>query len=189
MELLSRKEMRHSCLARESTFKVPFVNISLRFVSLSLRGVATNPCQFCGELVGTFLFLFFAYGGTEVANRRAPATGADASTLLYISLAFGFSLAVNAWVFFRISGGLFNPAVTLGLMLIGSLTYTRAAIVFVAQILGAMGAAGVVLGLFPGVSWQNDASEHELTLRSHSWQQAILHPAQALPKDYSSRCS
>ncbi len=34
------------------------------------------------------------------------------SQLLYISLAFGFSLAVNAWVFFRISGGLFNPAVS-----------------------------------------------------------------------------
>lgn len=34
------------------------------------------------------------------------------SELLYISLAFGFSLATNAWVFFRISGGLFNPAVS-----------------------------------------------------------------------------
>jgi aquaporin related protein len=30
---------------------------------------------------------------------------------LYISLSFGFSLMVNAWIFFRISGGLFNPAV------------------------------------------------------------------------------
>jgi glycerol uptake facilitator-like aquaporin len=27
-------------------------------------------------------------------------------------LAFGFSLAVTVWVFFRISGGLFNPAVS-----------------------------------------------------------------------------
>lgn len=67
-----------------------------------------------GEFVGTFLFLFFAFSATQVAN--AAASGAqtddgsltqtpDASTLLYISLAFGFSLAVNAWVFFRISGG------------------------------------------------------------------------------------
>lgn len=37
---------------------------------------------------------------------RSPAT------LLYIALCFGFSLMVNAWVFFRISGGLFNPAVS-----------------------------------------------------------------------------
>lgn len=32
--------------------------------------------------------------------------------LLYIALSFGFSLTVNAWIFFRISGGLFNPAVS-----------------------------------------------------------------------------
>jgi hypothetical protein len=36
----------------------------------------------------------------------------DPAQLLFIALSFGFSLAVNAWVFFRISGGLFNPAVS-----------------------------------------------------------------------------
>lgn len=67
-----------------------------------------------GEFIGTFLFLFFAFSATQVAN--AAAAGADTqsgtltqvpntSVLLYIALAFGFSLAVNAWVFFRISGG------------------------------------------------------------------------------------
>lgn len=117
-----------------------------------------------GELVGTFMFLFFAFSATQVANFVAPGdqtassscvplpqvspvlshrSGAlqklnpfgccndhdiadfeswdlhadhcyrpNTSNLLFISLAFGFSLAVNAWVFFRISGGLFNPAVS-----------------------------------------------------------------------------
>lgn len=68
-----------------------------------------------GEFIGTYLFLFFAFAGTQVAN--TPPGDADSppdtSTLLYISLAFGFSLAVNVWIFFRISGGLFNPAVSL----------------------------------------------------------------------------
>jgi hypothetical protein len=69
-----------------------------------------------GEFVGTFLFLFFAYGGTQTANQpiqRSTATSAtpDLNQLLYISLVFGFSLAINVWIFFRISGGLFNPAV------------------------------------------------------------------------------
>lgn len=69
-----------------------------------------------GEFVGTFLFLLFAFGGTNAVN-TAPKQGqpvnlaADPAKLLFISLCFGFSLAVNAWVFFRISGGLFNPAV------------------------------------------------------------------------------
>lgn len=33
-------------------------------------------------------------------------TGSNPQQLQYIALCFGFSLAVNAWVFFRISGGL-----------------------------------------------------------------------------------
>lgn len=68
-----------------------------------------------GEFVGTFLFLFFALSGTQVANTTDKGAVATTSTttnnVLFIALCFGFSLAVNAWVFFRISGGLFNPAV------------------------------------------------------------------------------
>jgi aquaporin rerated protein, other eukaryote len=92
----------------------------LRGLNWLPNNVRNHFIAMAGEFVGTFLFLFFAFSGTQVAN--AAAAGADtqggsiaqapnASTLLYISLAFGFSLAVNAWVFFRISGGLFNPAV------------------------------------------------------------------------------
>lgn len=75
-----------------------------------------------GEFVGTFMFLFFAFAGTSTANigsgdavnlsTTGSATGFNPATLLYISLSFGFSLMVNAWIFFRISGGLFNPAVS-----------------------------------------------------------------------------
>ena len=90
-----------------------------------------------GEFVGTTMFLFFAFAGTTVANvnvigiagfagdgsnadvivEESPTT--DAATallsiqrLVFISLCFGFSLMVNVWIFFRISGGLFNPAVS-----------------------------------------------------------------------------
>ncbi|OCL08864.1 aquaporin-like protein [Glonium stellatum] len=109
-----------------------------------------------GEFVGTFLFLFFAFSATQVANAAAAGGGTtvpkapNTSVLLYISLAFGFSLAVNVWVFFRISGGLFNPAVTLGLCLIGAVGWLKGAVIFLAQILGAISAAGIVSALFPG---------------------------------------
>jgi aquaporin related protein len=73
-----------------------------------------------GEFVGTTMFLFFAFAGTQVANvggrnsqssTTGSETGFSPEVLLYIALVFGFSLMVNVWVFFRISGGLFNPAV------------------------------------------------------------------------------
>jgi aquaporin related protein len=76
-----------------------------------------------GEFAGTFLFLLFAFGGTNAVN-TAPKQGqpenlaADPAKLLFISLCFGMSLAVNAWVFFRISGGLFNPAVSVSSLLL-----------------------------------------------------------------------
>lgn len=111
----------------------------------------------CGEFAGTFLFLFFALAGTQVANNTVTSAGltlaevgSNPQQLQYIALCFGFSLAVNAWIFFRISGGLFNPAVTFGLWMIGALPIVRAILLFVTQILGGMAAAAIVGCLFPG---------------------------------------
>ena len=128
----------------------------LRLLPKSVRG---HFVAICGEFAGTFLFLFFAFSGTQVANTQTMGQDSASTTisqapnpaqLLYISLVFGFSLAVNAWVFFRISGGLFNPAVTLAMCLIGAVPYTRGALAFISQIVGAMASAGVVSALFPG---------------------------------------
>ncbi|KAI8668863.1 hypothetical protein NCS57_00699300 [Fusarium keratoplasticum] len=111
-----------------------------------------------GEFIGTTMFLFFAFAGTEVANIQSntsaktttgESTGFSVSTLLYISIIFGFSLMVNVWVFFRISGGLFNPAVTIAMLMVKAISLTRAVCLFISQILGAMLASVVVLYLFP----------------------------------------
>lgn len=111
----------------------------------------------CGEFVGTVLFLYFALSGTQVANSikssaglTVDQTGANPQQLQYIALSFGFSLAVNAWVFFRISGGLFNPAVTVGMCLIGALPWFRGMLLFFVQILGGITAAALVSCMFPG---------------------------------------
>jgi aquaporin related protein len=103
------------------------------------------------------MFLFFAFAGTQVANIEKSnttsntdgSTSFDISVYLYISIAFGFSLMVNAWVFFRISGGLFNPAVTLGMVLVGALPLLRSIFLFIAQIAGGIAAAALVLALYP----------------------------------------
>ena len=68
-----------------------------------------------GEFVGTFLFLFLAFAAHLMAVEQSQFTRLDGTnnseTVVFISLAYGFSLLVNAWIFYRISGGLFNPAV------------------------------------------------------------------------------
>ena len=57
---------------------------------------------------------------------------------------------VNAWIFFRISSGLFNPAITFGMVVEGSLKWKKGVSIVGAQFAGGMAAAGLVSGLFPG---------------------------------------
>jgi aquaporin related protein len=73
-----------------------------------------NLTAVVGEFVGTFLFLFWSFAGTQISNTPKPPDGSNPnpSALLYASLAFGFSLTVNVWAFYRITGGLFNPSVS-----------------------------------------------------------------------------
>ncbi|KAI5357918.1 Putative major intrinsic protein [Septoria linicola] len=142
-----RREEVH---ADDSAQRIPYVrrlpnNVRNHFVAM------------CGEYVGTVLFLFFALGGTQVANNipsssglTVAETGSNPQQLQYIALCFGFSLAVNAWVFFRISGGLFNPAVTLGMCLVGAVPWFRGGLLFFVQILGGMTAAALISCMFPG---------------------------------------
>jgi hypothetical protein len=56
---------------------------------------------------------------------------------------------VNAWVFFRISGALFNPALLIAMLVVRALTVARAACLFVAQMSGALLASAIVRYLFP----------------------------------------
>ena len=68
--------------------------------------------------MGTSFFLFFAFAGTLVANIGAQESAANTTTNatvgfspivnLYVAVSFGFSLMVNVWVFFRVSGGQFS---------------------------------------------------------------------------------
>ncbi|KAI6774278.1 hypothetical protein HG531_001127 [Fusarium graminearum] len=107
-----------------------------------------------GEFVGTFLFLYFGYAGNIVAVLQEPISGPNGTlannTVMYIAMAYGFSLLVNVWTFYRISGGLFNPAVTFGLCLSGQLPWIRALFLFPSQIIAAMCAGGLVNAMFPG---------------------------------------
>lgn len=115
----------------------------------------THVIAAVGEFVGTFMFLYFAFACqimlVNQASERAISNGLSSSQQnIFTALVYGLSLLVNAWAFYRISGGLFNPAVTLGLVLGGTLPPIRGLCLFPAQILAAMCAGGLVQAMFPG---------------------------------------
>ncbi|OIW27891.1 aquaporin-like protein [Coniochaeta ligniaria NRRL 30616] len=104
------------------------------------------------EFIGTFMFLFLAYAGHLMAVSQASVKvngGMDNQTVLIVGLAYAISLLVNVWAFYRISGGLFNPAVSLGLALTGHIGWVRAALLVPMQLLASMVAAAMARALIP----------------------------------------
>lgn len=79
------------------------------------QGTRNHLVAWLAEFAGTFLFLFFSFSIATVANTPPmPADShppPDVAKLLYIALGFGCSVAINVWIFYRISGGQLNPAV------------------------------------------------------------------------------
>lgn len=107
-----------------------------------------------GEFVGTFLFLLFAFLGHNMAAQQAPDSGPNGGpsnqTVIFIGMSYGLSLLVTAWTLYRISGGLFNPAVTMGLILTGNLDWLRGTIFLPVQLLSGICAAAVTRVIVPG---------------------------------------
>ncbi|CCU74754.1 Aquaporin 1 [Blumeria hordei DH14] len=105
-----------------------------------------------GEFLGTTLFLFYGFLAAQIINSK-PDNLSDAPSLLqliFVASAFGVSGAVNVWLFYRVSGGHLNPAITIGLTLIGAVPVTRALLLVSVQLLGGILAASLVLAVTPG---------------------------------------
>lgn len=103
------------------------------------------------------MFLFMGLAAVQIANLpqatvTIPGDTAFVNTgsLLFIAFAFGVSLVINVWVFFRVSGALFNPAISLALAVAGVIRPLRAVLLVVSQVLGGITAAALIHGLTPG---------------------------------------
>jgi aquaporin Z len=92
------------------------------------------------EFFGTF-WLTFAGCGAAVISAAFPAVGIG---LLGVSLAFGLTVLTMAYAVGHISGGHFNPAVTLGLWSAGRCANKHVLPYIVAQVIGACAAAAVL---------------------------------------------
>lgn len=98
------------------------------------------------EFIGTF-WLVLAGCGSAMLAAGFPAVGIG---LLGVSLAFGLSVLTIAYSFGHISGAHLNPAVTLGLWAAGRTPSKDVLPYIIAQILGAIAAAGVLYIIVTG---------------------------------------
>ena len=92
------------------------------------------------EFFGTFWLVF---GGTGAAV-LAASVGNSGIGWLGVSLAFGLTVVTMAYAVGHISGGHFNPAVTLGLWAGGRFPGGKVVIYIVAQVIGAICASAVL---------------------------------------------
>jgi aquaporin Z len=100
-----------------------------------------NARNYLAELLGTFLFMMIGYASVAAFNAAAtPVPG-----LLVVPFSFGFGLLAAIVAFGHMSGAHFNPAVTVAMALDRRTTPMDAVCYIIAQIIGAIGAAGVVL--------------------------------------------
>lgn len=97
------------------------------------------------EFIGAFTLIFIG-AGTIISTG-----GGD---LLVVALAHGLAIGVMVSALARISGGHFNPAVTLGALAGRQITVRLAVVYWAAQLLGALAAALGLFVIFPSSVWQ-----------------------------------
>lgn len=76
---------------------------------------------------------------------------ADGGNLVAVAFAHGLAIAVMVAALGHISGGHFNPAVSIAMLATGQIGGTRAGAYVVAQLLGGVAAAGVLAFAFPAL--------------------------------------
>ncbi|WP_162599939.1 aquaporin [Nocardioides solisilvae] len=129
----------------------------------------TTAQKIAAEVLGTFVLVLFGCGAAVMSGDYVT-TG----------LSFGLAVLVMVAAFGRISGGHFNPAVTLGAALGGRLAWRDTPVYMGAQLLGAILAGACLLGLMLGFSdfsagdnlGQNAFGDQ--TLRDYAWWAALL---------------
>ena len=103
------------------------------------------------EFIGTFALIFFG-AGSICADQYLH--GAGGLGLLGIALAHGLAIGLMVSALGHISGGHFNPAVTIGIWVTKRLSTIDAVLYWVAQLAGATAAAFLLKIVIPEDTWR-----------------------------------
>ena len=123
----------------------------------------TTANRLVAEALGTFLLVFGGVGAALFAA-NFPA-GSEGNPLgigfVGVALAFGLTVVAGAYAWGPISGGHFNPAITLGLAAAGRFEWRNTIGYIIAQLIGgALGTTLIVLiGLFGPGDWLATAQD------------------------------
>ena len=108
----------------------------------------SNMKKWSAEFIGTF-WLTLGGCGSAVLAAAFPGLGIG---LLGVSLAFGLTVVTGAYALGPISGGHFNPAVSIGLAVGKRFSFAELPGYIVSQVLGAVAAAAVLYIIVSGKS-------------------------------------
>ena len=98
--------------------------------------------KYLAEFIGTFTLVLFGCGTAVVAGKSVGVLG--------IAIAFGFALIAMAYGIGPISGCHINPAVSVGVFVAGRMSMKDLVGYVVAQIFGAVAAAGILAAITSG---------------------------------------
>ena len=109
--------------------------------------VPSTAQKLTAELIGTFILVFGVVGTAIFAAGFANGDGGLNVGFLGVALALGLSVLVGAYSFGPVSGGHFNPAVTLGLAVGGRFAWREVGGYIAAQIVGGILASTLLLAV------------------------------------------
>jgi len=102
--------------------------------------------KFFAEFFGTLVLVFMGCGSAVIAG----ANGETGVGLLGIAFAFGLSVLAMAYAIGHISGCHINPAISIGMVVAGRMKAKEAVYYVIAQILGAIAGALILLCIAQG---------------------------------------
>jgi aquaporin Z len=111
----------------------------------------TSFQKFAAEFLGTFALVFFG-AGAVCSDRYLQTSGGIG--LLGIALASGLAMAIMVSALGHISGGHFNPAITIGFWVTKRIGTLEAFLYWAAQILGGIAAAFLLKAIIPEEIWR-----------------------------------
>lgn len=109
------------------------------------ESLSVDPRKLVAEVVGTFALVFIGAGAVI-------ATGQD---VVAVALAYGLAMALLVSALGHVSGGYFNPALTLGLWVTRRMETADTVAYIIAQLVGAVAGALALVVLLPETMREN----------------------------------